>query len=78
MNRVKPIEVNVRLLNFINKRIPLGNFYNISATSTTINLQGSFNPELIKLLHTFGLILQTESVNGYLCARYKRIEITLT
>ncbi len=78
MSRVEPIEVNVRLLNFINKRIELTNFYAISAYTHSITLQGKFTPELVKELSKVGIEFHSEATNGYLCTRYKRIEITLT
>ena len=78
MSRVEPIEVNVRLLNFINKRIALTNFYAISVYTYSITLQGKFTPELVKELSKFGIEFHSEATNEYLCTRYKRIEITLT
>ena len=53
-------------------------FYSCSFTEYNINLQGKFNPLLIKQLKKLKFNLVLESVNGYVQAKRGNTEITLT
>lgn len=78
-DNVPMIEVNFRILKFIQKKYGLGNFYSVSVTSSDIRLQGKFHPKLVKLMKKLNIKIGTCNVNGYVEGCYKnRVYITLT
>jgi len=69
---------NHRRLIAISKIIDIYKFYSISFSESSANLQGNFNPELIKDLLKNKFISIGIDCNGYVNLKRGHVHITLT
>ena len=68
---------NLRLLNFLSKKLDLTIFYTISVSEYAINFQGKFNPTALQSLKAKGAKIDIDT-NGFVNCTIGNINITFT
>jgi hypothetical protein len=68
---------NLRLLNYLSKKVDLTIFYTISVSEYNISLQGKFNPDALQSLKSKGAKIEINT-NGFVNCQIKNINITFT
>jgi hypothetical protein len=68
---------NLRLLNYLSKKVDLTIFYTISVSEYNISLQGKFNPDALQSLKSKGAKIEIDT-NGFVYCHIKNITITFT